>query len=150
MNRGYVISKNTKNKEIEIIEYEQNMGFDVNPKNRVKKGNSISVSKVIFMSPTLIEKLLKKKIDREYKRILALLTEVATDDSDDTSKLSIALNEVELFKSIIKKKYSKFMEEVKTEQLLKRLNLMSKELKRRIFEIEEEKQYSNNYGGKSR
>lgn len=150
MNRGYVISKNTKNKEIEIIEYEQHIGFDVNPKNRVKKGNSIDVSKVIFMSPTLIEKLLKKKIDREYKRILILLTEVAADDSDDTSKLSIALNEVELFKSIIRKKYSRFMEEAKTEQLIKRLNLMSKELKRRIFEIEEEKLYNNNLGGKSR
>ena len=150
MSRGYVISKNTKNKEIEIIEYEQNKGFDVNPKNKVKKGNSISVSKVIFMSPTLIEKLLKKKIDREYKRILSLLAEVASDDSDDTSKLSITLNEVELFKSIIKKKYSKFMTEVKTEELLKRLNLMSKELKRRIFEIEEEKLYNNNLGGKSR
>lgn len=150
MNRGYVISKNTKNKEIEIIEYEQHSGFDVNPKNRVKKGNTIDVNKVIFMSPTLIEKLLKKKIDREYKRILALLTEIATDDSDDTSKLSIALNEVELFKSIIRKKYSKFMENKKTEQLLKRLELMSKELRKKIFEIEEEKQYNNSYGGKSR
>ena len=132
------------------IEYEEHTGFDINPKNKVKKGNSIDVSKVIFMSPTLIEKILKKKIDKEYKRILALLTEVAVDDSDDTSKLSIALNEVELFKSIIRKKYSKFMEEKKTEQLLKRLNLMGKELKRRIFELEEEKQYSNNYGRKSR
>ncbi|MBE6153289.1 MAG: hypothetical protein E7166_03605 [Firmicutes bacterium] len=150
MNKGYVISKNTKNKEIEIIEYEQHTGFDISPRNKVKKGNSIDVSKVIFMSPTLIEKLLKKKIDREYKRILILLTEVAADDSDDTSKLSIALNEVELFKSIIRKKYSKFMEDKKTAQLLKRLELMSKELKRRIFEIEEEKQYNNSRGGKSR
>lgn len=150
MNRGYVISKNTKNKEIEIIEYEQHSGFDINPKNKIKKGNSIDVSKVIFMSPTLIEKLLKKKIDREYKRILILLTEVASDDSDDTSKLSIALNQVELFRSIIKKKYSKFMDQIKTEQLLKRLGLMSKELRRRILEIAEEKQYSNQRGGKSR
>jgi len=150
MNRGYVISKNTKNKEIEIIEYEQHAGFDINPKNRVKKGNSIDVSKVIFMSPTLIEKLLKKKIDREYKRILVLLTEVAADDSDDTTRLAIALNEVELFKGIIKKKYSKFMEQQKTDQLLKRLELMGKELRRRIFEIEEEKQYNNSRGGKSR
>ena len=150
MSRGYIINKNNKNKEIEIIEYEQQSGFDVCPKNNIKKGNTINVNKVIFMSPTLIEKLLKKKIDREYKKILALLTEVATDDSDDTGKLAIALNEVELFKSIIKKKYIKFMEEKKSEQLLKRLSLMSKELKRRIFEIEEEKLLKNQIGGKSR
>lgn len=150
MSKGYVISKNVKNKEIEIIEYEKESGFDIKPKNIFKKGNTINVNKVIFMSPTLIEKLLKKKIDREYKKILILLTEVAEDDTDDTSKLAIALNEVELFKSIIRRKYSKFMSEKKSEELLKRLNLMGKELRRRIFEIEDEKMINNTFGGKSR
>ena len=150
MGKGYIINKNAKNKEITLIEYERNSGFDVKPKNKVKKSDSIDVSKVVFMSPTLIEKILNKKIDKEYKKILMMVGEIASSDDDDTGRMIGVLNRVELFKSIIKKKYAKFMMEEQTEKLLKRLNLMGKEIKRRIYQIEEEKSYSNEYQGKSR
>ncbi len=143
MSKGFIINKNNKNKEIEILEYEMDNGFNVSPKNKVKKGNSINVTKVIFMSPTLIEKILNKKIDKQYNKIINLVTTIISDDegnnSDDSSFMIGVLNEIELFKSIVKNKYSKFMKEEQTEKLLKRLSIMSKELRKRILEIEEEK-----------
>jgi len=150
MIRGYVISKNNKNKEINIIEYEKNNGFDVKPKNKVKKSDSINVSKVIFMSPSMIEKIVNKKVDKQYNKIISLVEEVATDDSDDTSFMVGVLNEVELFKSILIRKYAKNMLREQNEKLILRLNLMSKEIRRRIFEIEEEKISTRSMGGKNR
>ncbi|MBQ7140724.1 MAG: hypothetical protein IJO32_04405 [Bacilli bacterium] len=150
MSKGYIINKNMQNKEITYIEYEKNKGFDVKPKNKLKKSDSIDVTKVVFMSPTLIEKILNKKIDKQYKKILMMVGEIASSDDDDTGRMIGVLNQVELFKSIIKKKYANFMREEQTEKLLKRLNLMGKEIKRRIYQIEEEKSYSNEYQGKSR
>lgn len=150
MIKGYVISKNNKNKEINIIEYEKNNGFDVKPKNKVKKSDSINVSKVIFMSPSMIEKIVNKKVDKQYNKIISLVEEVATDDSDDTSFMVGVLNEVELFKSILIRKYAKHMLREQNEKLILRLNLMSKEIRRRIFEIEEEKISTRSMGGKNR
>lgn len=153
MNRNYIISKDNKNKEMVLIEYKNKLeiGYDVNPKNKFKKRETIDVTKVVFMSPTLIEKILNKKIDKEYKKILYLVSEIASDDSDDTGKMVGVLNRVEHFKSIIRAKYAKFMRDDQTEKLLKRLNLMGKEIKRRVFEIEEEKRYENEmHAGKSR
>lgn len=151
--KGYVINKNNKNKEMMLIEYQNKLeiGYDVNPKNKYKKRDTIDVTKVVFMSPTFIEKILNKKIDKEYKTILYLISEIAADDSDDTGRMIGVLNRVELFKSIIRKKYIKFMTEAQSEKILKRLNLMGKELKKRIFEIEEQKNYENEmHTGKSR
>ena len=66
MNRNYIISKDNKNKEMVLIEYKNKLeiGYDVNPKNKFKKRETIDVTKVVFMSPTLIEKILNKKINK--------------------------------------------------------------------------------------
>ena len=153
MSRGYIVNRDSNSKELTYVEYEQSIGYDVRPKNNVKKSDSIDVTKVVFVSPTLIEKILNKKIDKEYNNILRLISEILYDDDtgDDTGKMVGVLNRVELFKSIIRKKYSKFMTDEQTTKILNRLNMMGKELKRRIFEIEEERNYENNYNqGKSR
>lgn len=148
MNKGFIISKNNKNKEIEVLEYEVDNGYNVNPKNQVKKRDSINVTKVVFISPTLIEKILNKKIDKQYNKIISLVSTIISDDdsSDDSAFMIGVLNEIELFKSIIKNKYSKFMKNDQTNKLLKRLDIMSGELRRRIFEIEEEKLNQINIG----
>lgn len=152
MSKGYILNRNAKNKEMVLIEYENSISYDVKPKNKVKKSDSIDVTKVMFISPTFIEKILNRKITKEYSEILNLVSLISTDDSDDTGRMIGVLNRIELFKSIIRKKYSKFMLEEQTDKMLKRLNLMGKEIKKRVFEIEEEKRYQEEYskGGKSR
>lgn len=153
MSKGYIVNRDATNKEMTYIEYEQSIGYDVKPKNKIKKSDSIDVTKVVFVNPSMIEKILNKKIDKEYKNILNLVGEILydDDDSDDTGKMVGVLNKVELFKSIIRKKYSKFMTDEQTEKIMNRLTLMGNEIKRRVFQIEEEKYYEREYGsGKSR
>ena len=61
MNKNYFISKDNKNGEVVYLEYNKN-GYNVKPK--VKKEDAIEVSKIVFVSPTLTEKLIKKKINK--------------------------------------------------------------------------------------
>ena len=154
MNRGYIIKKDPISKELTYIEYEglKETGYNITPKKNIKIKNAIRVSKVIFTSPSLIEKILHKKLDKEYNKILNLVGEILVGEDDDTGRMIGVLNQVELFKSIIKNKYAKFMTTEQTDKLLKRLHLMSKEIRKRAFEIEQEKYYQdeNNLGGKSR
>ena len=70
MNRGYVISKNTKNKEIEIIEYEQNKGFDVNPKNLENAVNGAEALNIRGLNVTIPHKI-------EVMKYLSEIDEIA-------------------------------------------------------------------------
>ena len=68
-----------------------------------------------------------------------MVTEIAEDDNDDGTKMGILLNEIELFRSILKNKYAKYMELDEYHSLENRMYLMGKEIKRKIMELEEEK-----------
>lgn len=56
---NYYISKDNKTGEVIYLEYDKN-GYKITPKN--KKKDAIEVNKIIFVSPTLTEKLIKKKL----------------------------------------------------------------------------------------
>ena len=61
---NYYISKDNKTGEVIYLEYDKN-GYKITPKN--KKKDAIEVNKIIFVSPTLTEKLIKKKlITKDY------------------------------------------------------------------------------------
>ncbi len=149
MNKGYIINRDSKNKEITYIEYETKTGFDIKPRNQVKKSDSIDVSKVVFLYPSFIEKIITKKIDEKYKQILSLVGKIASDDDDDEGFLIGTLGEVERFRSILKRKYAKFLEEEKLGKLNRKLDIMKKELKKIMDEYEEEREL-NKTTGKSR
>ncbi len=114
-------------------------GFEINPKNNISKKNTIRVSSAKINDDTLIKILINKKIDKRYNKIYQMVTEIATDDDSDDTKMGILLNEIELFRSILKNKYAKYMELEEFHSLENRMYLMSKEIKRKIMELEEEK-----------
>ena len=58
-NNSYFISKDNNTGEVVYLEYNKN-GYKVSPK--AKKEDAIEVNKIIFVSPDLTEKLIKKKI----------------------------------------------------------------------------------------
>ena len=62
MSKNYFISRDNKNGEVVYLEYNKN-GYNVKPK--VKKEDAIEVNKIVFVSPSLTEKLLKKKINNK-------------------------------------------------------------------------------------
>ena len=64
---NYFISKDNKSGEIIYLEYDKN-GYKVTPKR--KKEDAIEVNKIVFVSPSLTKKLLKKKIDNKLTKLL--------------------------------------------------------------------------------
>ena len=64
---NYFISKDSTNGEVVYLEYNKD-GYKVKPK--VKKDDEIEVNKIVFVSPKLTEKLLKKNINNKIYKIL--------------------------------------------------------------------------------
>lgn len=143
--RKYKVIKVSNVNKIKKINKEMD-GFDVNPKNNVSKKNTIRVSKAKISDENLIKCLINKKIDKRYSMIYQMVTEVAQDDDDDGTKMGILLNEIELFRSILKRKYAKYMEIEEYNSLENRMFLIGKEIKRKLMEIEEEKMARRNVG----
>lgn len=141
----YKVDKNANNKEIKKINSNLD-GYDIKPKNEVNKKNTIKVSKAKINNENLIRCLINKKIDKRYSIIYQMVTEIATDDSDDGAKMGILLNEIELFRSILKNKYAKYMEMEEYHSLENRMYLMGREIKRKLMELEEEKLAQRNMG----
>ena len=64
------------------------------------------------------------------------------DGNDDGSSLNQILNDLKRYKQILQYKYNKYLGEKQTELLLKKLNLNEKELKVKIYILnEQEKGY---------
>ena len=76
-NTNYFIKKNNKTSEVILIDYDQKEGYQINPK--VKKEDEINVNKIVFMSPNLSEKLIRKKIEKRIEYLLKQLRETNED-----------------------------------------------------------------------
>ena len=107
---NYFISKDNKSGEIIYLEYDKN-GYKVTPKR--KKEDAIEVNKIVFVSPSLTEKLLKKKIDNKLTKLLYELNAINIDNEDDDSsndgRIRDMLKEAERLKINIINNYKKYL-----------------------------------------
>ena len=126
------------------MEYEKLKGFNVKPKDNFNFEDMINVNEMIIINPTLIEKLIDKKCKRTLEKLIMMLSIIDEDDSDDSSSVDIVLDELERFKTLVTNKYEEFMEKEEYKMLLKKIDIIKKELELRKnvkyqFELNEEK-----------
>lgn len=138
-NINYYVSRDNETKEIVYMEYNKIEGYKITPKT--KKEDAIEVSKIVFVSPTLTEKLIKKKLELKLKHLLSKLNEI---DDDDASGDAIreTLVECERLKLTIINNYLKYLGQEYANLSLKKLQLIINELRFRLFSI---KQKQMNY-----
>lgn len=150
INQKFLVIKNKDEKEIKYFEYDKIKGYNVTPKNNVKFQDAINVNKMILINPSLIEKMIDKKVKRKFNYLINMLS--CLYDSDDTSGegLYLALDEAEKFRMELINKYKKYMKEEKFELIEKKISILEDELKLRIkyIVLEQEKEHSKE--GKSR
>lgn len=142
--RKFVVKKDAKTDVITYMEYEKLKGFNVKPKDNFNFEDMINVNEMIIINPTLIEKLIDKKCKRTLEKIIMMLSIIDEDDSDDSSSVDIVLDELERFKTLVTNKYEEFMEKEEYKMLLKKIDIIKKELELRKnvkyqFELNEEK-----------
>ena len=135
---NYFISKDNKSGEIIYLEYDKN-GYKVTPKR--KKEDAIEVNKIVFVSPSLTEKLLKKKIDNKLTKLLYELNAINIDNEDDASsndgRIRDMLKEAERLKINIINNYKKYLGNTYSILSLKKLEIIIEGYRAKLYVIKE-------------
>ena len=135
--KHYYINKNTTNKEIIYLDYNKLKGFDFSPKNTIKY-DGIVVNKMIIIKPSMIEKVLKRKIKRKLDLYLKLIIKfIDSADSDNGESIREALNDLTRYKSIIAHKYRKYLDDKYLKLLIKKIALLEYELNSKLVNYNE-------------
>lgn len=142
-NLNYFVERNKDTDEIVYIEYDKLDGYLVTPKT--KKEDAINVNKIVFVSPTLTEKLIKKKIELKIKKLLQELSDF-DEESGSADAIKETLMESEKLKINIINKYLKYLGHDYANLSLEKLQLIINELRYRLFSLSmlnQELQYNN-------
>lgn len=133
----YCIIKNNLNNEIVCFDYDKLNGFGFLPRNNVKY-DGIKVNKMVVIKPSMIEKVLKKKIKRKLDLYLKLIIKfIESDDGTSGDTIREALNDLTRYKNIIEYKYRKYLDEKYLKILLKKISLLEYELNSRLINADE-------------
>ena len=143
--KHYYIYKKGDERQIIYLDYNKLKGFDFTPKNKIKDG--VVVNKMVIIKPSMIEKVLRKKIKRKLDLYLKLIIKfIESDDSSSDDTLREALNDLTRYKSIVQYKYKKYLDEKYLKILLKKIAILEYELNSKListyeneYEYEEEK-----------
>ena len=130
--RHYFIHKNKKDNKIIYIDYDKFKGFNFEPKNNVLY-DGIKVNKMVVVKPSMIEKVLKRKIKRKLDLYLKLMIKyIEEDDGSNGSILREALNDLTRYKQIIAYKYQKYLDTKYLNALYKKITILEYELSSRL------------------
>lgn len=129
----FLIVKTKDSKEIKYFDYDKIEGYDLKAKSDAKFMDSINVSRVIVINPSFSEKIATRKMNSKFERILKLMNYISMEDKDDDdgTKLDIVLNETTKFQRELINKYHKYVDEQKLELMLKKVEIIEKEIKLR-------------------
>lgn len=122
----YLISKQNNKGEVVALDFKRIKGYKVTPKNTIPY-EGIKVNEMIIIKPSLIEKVIKRKIKNKLD---LYLTFIVDDSTDDDSR--IALGDLERYKVVINDKYSPFLDKKYISLLMKKITVIERELRGRI------------------
>lgn len=138
MTKNYFISKDNQSGEIVYLEYNKN-GYKVSPK--VKKKDEIEVNKIVFVSPSLTEKLIKKKIDSKISKLLLELNTTYDDEEDGgAARFRDKLMEAERLKQMIMNLYQKYLGKSYVSLTIKKMQIIIDGYKAKLYQINTRRQ----------
>ena len=142
MEKNYYLHKNEKTGEIVYLEYEKIKGYPITPKTKIE--DAIEVNKIVFVNPSLKEKLLKKKVEIKIRYLIRLLEIIDTEGSDEgTIKQSII--EAEKLRMNILNRYIKYFGNTYGSYSIKKINMILNQLKIRLYNINMQKRIMSMY-----
>ena len=124
----FLVVKNKDSKDIKYFEYDKISGYNIKPNPNLKFQDAINVNRMILINPSLIEKMIDKKIKRKFDYLINLLSVVYENDDDTGTGLQLALDEAEKFRMELINKYKKYINEEKIELMLKKISILEDEL----------------------
>ena len=114
--------------------------FQFGIKDKPYKIKKELVRNILIYQKELAYPLAQKQVGKKYEKLMLVLPELLLNDEDDDGEsLKEVLNQIEKFRQIIKNKYRAFLTKKELDQMAKQLQLMQKEAKQRIIEINNSK-----------
>ena len=139
---NYFIDRNSKTGEIIYLEYDMVDGYKIKPKTKIK--DAIKVNKIIFVNPSLSQKLIKKKIDIKIRYLLRKLNEINEDGGSDEDGIRKSLMDAERLKLDILNKYVKYLGHTYQSLTLKKIQIIINQLRIKLYNsIDRRKNYIN-------
>ena len=142
----YYVCKNGNDRQLIYLDYDKLKGFGFSPKNNVKY-DGVVVNKMVIIKPSMIEKVLKRKIKKKLDLYLKLIIKfIESEDSDNGDSIREALNDLTRYKNIIAYKYRKYLDEKYLKLLVKKIAVLEYELNSKLVncnEIEYEEELNN-------
>lgn len=134
--RRYLLKKDSETKELVVLDYNKLKGYQFNPKNSTEY-MGLSVNKMIVIKPSFIEKVLKKKVKRKLDLYLQFIVGLLDEEDTNPTDLRIVLNDIERYKRMIINKYQMYLDEKYVNLLLKKIDLLSHEIKMKLVYVQE-------------
>jgi len=142
--KSYFLHKNNDTKENVYIEYDKLDGYELHPK--LKNKDMIEVNKIIFVSPSFSEKLIKKKIDKKIKYLLDIMSIVNEDDDEGNATLiRDALMEAERLKIMLMNTYIKYLGKAYYNLTLKKIQVLINQLRVDLYMLKDKEMMSLSY-----
>lgn len=131
MNRkNYFLEKNSKSGEMLYLEYDKIDGYNITPKTKIE--DAIKVNKIVFVNPTLSEKLIRKKIDIKIRYLLSKLNEI-DDGGNDESGIQNTLMEAEKLRMMIINNYVKYLGNTYQSLTIKKVQAIINQLRIKLY-----------------
>ena len=129
--KNYYLKKDSKTGEIIYLEYNKLDGYNITPKTKVE--DAIRVNKIVFVNPTLSEKLIRKKIEIKIRYLLRKLIEIDEDGGNDEEGIRYTLMEVERLKLNILNNYVKYLGNTYQSLTIKKIQVITNQLRIKLY-----------------
>ena len=134
---NYFVERNHETDEVVYLEYDKIDGYEITPKTKME--DAISVKKVVFASPSMSSKIIKKKINNIITKLLEFIENI--DDGTDGESIRKNLMKAEKLRVSIITKYIKYLGNNYSSLTLKKLELMVNKLENELYKKEIKDRY---------
>lgn len=104
--------------------------------NKKYKICSTDITNILIYDKKLGHAIALKQVEKRYKKLLNVLTELLVDDSADGTSLMEALNQIEKFRQMIKNKYRRFLKQQELKEMSSKLVILQQQAYKGINDID--------------
>ena len=145
MGKNYYLNKDSQTGEILYLEYNKIKGYPITPKTKIE--DAIEVNKIIFVNPSLREKLIRKKVDLKIRYLIKILQTMDETGSDE-GQIQRSIMDSERLKVNILNYYIKYLGTTYASYSIKKINLIINQLRIRLYNINLQKKILSSYYNK--
>lgn len=130
--KNYYLHRDQLSGEILYLEYDKINGYPITPKTKIE--DAIKVNKIIFVNPTLSEKLIRKKVEIKIRYLIKKLEEFDSEPSGgDEGNIKYTLMDAERLKLTILNNYRKYLGNTYGSFSIKKIQIIINQLRMRLY-----------------